>query len=95
MMGNIFKSEVEKLESFNPSFKGKAELQKLIETISQESEKVEFINIAGWVGIGTLNSYSSSSHVQVEESQSSSRVMLQLMIKNVKSLSQKYPKVLD
>ncbi len=93
-LGSLFKQQVEQLSKDNPSIKGLKNLEELATLTSLNQSEVELINVAGWVGIGRLsygaNYFSASSEVQTEE-----KKLLISLAKQLKLITEKYPKVLE
>ena len=92
--GSLFKQLIEQLSRDNPSIKGLKNLEELAALTNLHESEVELINVAGWIGIGRLshgaNYYNSSAEVQTED-----KKLLISLARQLKLITEKYPKVLE
>ncbi len=52
---SLFKQQIDNLAKENPSIKGLKSLEELVTLTSLDEREVEFINVAGWIGVGKLS----------------------------------------
>jgi hypothetical protein len=93
-LSSLFKQQIEQLSKNNPSIKGLKNLEELTTLTSLNESEIELINIAGWVGVGRL-SYGASYFSASSEVQSEEKKLLISLARQLKLITEKYPKVLE